>query len=46
LIGASRQKVNFHLGQWQAEGIIARNGNAFAIQNWKALQAIANSDAE
>jgi CRP/FNR family cyclic AMP-dependent transcriptional regulator len=46
LIGASRQKVNFHLGQWQAEGIIARDGNAFAIQNWKALQAIANSDAE
>jgi len=46
LIGASRQKVNFHLGQWQAEGIIARDGNAFAIQNWKALQAIANSGAE
>jgi CRP/FNR family cyclic AMP-dependent transcriptional regulator len=46
LIGASRQKVNFHLGQWQAEGIIARDGNAFAIQNWKALQAIANSDAD
>ena len=46
LIGASRQKVNFHLGQWQAEGIIARDGNAFAIQNWKAFQAIANSDAE
>lgn len=46
LIGASRQKVNFHLGQWQAEGIIARDGNAFAIQNWKALQDIANSDAE
>jgi CRP/FNR family cyclic AMP-dependent transcriptional regulator len=45
LIGASRQKVNFHLGQWQAEGIIARDGSAFAIQNWKALQAIANSDA-
>jgi CRP/FNR family cyclic AMP-dependent transcriptional regulator len=45
LIGASRQKVNFHLGQWQAEGIIARQGNAFAIRNWKALQAIANSDA-
>jgi CRP-like cAMP-binding protein len=46
LIGASRQKVNFHLGQWQAEGIIARDGNAFAIQNWKALQAIANIEAE
>jgi CRP/FNR family cyclic AMP-dependent transcriptional regulator len=46
LIGASRQKVNFHLGQWQAEGIIARKGNAFAIQNWKALQAIANSEAD
>jgi CRP/FNR family cyclic AMP-dependent transcriptional regulator len=46
LIGASRQKVNFHLGQWQAEGIIARDGNALAIQNWKALQAIANSDVE
>ena len=46
LIGASRQKVNFHLGQWQAEGIIARDGNAFAIQNWKALQAIADSDAD
>jgi CRP-like cAMP-binding protein len=45
LIGASRQKVNFHLGQWQAEGIIARQGNAFAIRNWRALQAIANSDA-
>jgi CRP/FNR family cyclic AMP-dependent transcriptional regulator len=46
LIGASRQKVNFHLGQWQAEGIIARQGNAFAIQNWKALQAIAGSEAD
>lgn len=46
LIGASRQKVNFHLGQWQAEGIIARDGNAFAIRNWKALQNIANSDPE
>ena len=46
LIGASRQKVNFHLGQWQAEGIIARDGNAFAIQNWKALQAIADREAE
>jgi CRP/FNR family transcriptional regulator, cyclic AMP receptor protein len=46
LIGASRQKVNFHLGQWQAEGIIARDGNAFAIQNRKALQDIANSGAE
>jgi CRP/FNR family transcriptional regulator, cyclic AMP receptor protein len=46
LIGASRQKVNFHLGQWQAEGIIARQGNAFAIQNWKALQAIAGSGAD
>lgn len=46
LIGASRQKVNFHLGQWQAEGIIARQGNAFAIQNWKALQAIANAEAD
>jgi CRP/FNR family cyclic AMP-dependent transcriptional regulator len=46
LIGASRQKVNFHLGQWQAEGIIARDGNAFAIQNWNALQAIANCDAD
>jgi CRP-like cAMP-binding protein len=46
LIGASRQKVNFHLGQWQAEGIIARDGNAFAIQNWKALQAIANREVQ
>jgi len=45
LIGASRQKVNFHLGQWQAEGIIARDGNAFAIHNRNALQAIANYDA-
>jgi len=42
LIGASRQKVNFHLGQWQAEGIIARDGNAFAIQDWSALQSIAD----
>jgi hypothetical protein len=46
LIGASRQKVNFHLGQWQAEGIIARDGNTFAIQNWKALKAIANIGAD
>jgi CRP/FNR family transcriptional regulator, cyclic AMP receptor protein len=46
LIGASRQKVNFHLGQWQAEGIIARDGNAFAIQDWNALQAIANRNPD
>jgi CRP/FNR family transcriptional regulator, cyclic AMP receptor protein len=46
LIGASRQKVNFHLGQWQAEGIIARNGNAFAIRDRKTLQAIADREAE
>jgi len=45
LIGASRQKVNFHLGQWQADGIIELDGNAFAIQNWKALQDIAESGA-
>jgi CRP-like cAMP-binding protein len=43
-IGASRQKVNLHLGRWCAEGLLERQGPTLVIRDPVRLAAIAGEE--
>jgi len=43
LIGASRQKVNLHLGRWLSAGVLARDGQALLIRDRERLLEIADT---
>jgi CRP-like cAMP-binding protein len=42
LIGASRQKVNLHLGRWLSAGVLARDGQALLIRDRGRLLELAD----
>jgi CRP-like cAMP-binding protein len=43
-IGASRQKVNLHLGRWCADGLLERQGAALVIRDPARLAALAGDE--
>lgn len=43
-IGASRQKVNLHLGRWCADGLLEREGAALVIRDPARLTALAGGN--